>query len=761
MEKVFSVEIGGRPLQFAVGKVAKQANGAVVASHGETVILATACVTDKPRTGIDFFPLLVDFEERFYSAGKIPGGFIKREGRPSETAVLSGRMVDRSIRSLFDETMRHDVHVVATVLAVDQVNPPSVLAINGASAALSISDIPWEGPVGAVRMGLVDGQLVVNPTEEQMLDSDLDLLVAGHMDGVTMVECGAKEVSEETLADALDMAQGEIKKIVGLFNEMRAEVGREKLVFPSAPRYPDIDGWIEANLGEDIKDAVKTHEKTARGNKLSEARNRAQEHFAQQYPDSGDYIAAFIDEMVKKTMRSLITDDRIRVDGRAMDELRKVTCETGILPRVHGSALFTRGETQALVVTTLGMMGIDDQILDGLKEDEPAKRFILHYNFPPYSVGEVRPMRGPGRREIGHGALAERALRNLIPGEEEFPYVMRVVSDILESNGSSSQASICGGSLALMNAGVPMKKHVAGVAMGLIKEGDKIAILTDIQGLEDHFGDMDFKVAGTRDGVTALQMDNKAGGITRAILEEALNQALAARMAILDKMEEVIPAPAQLSPNAPRIYMTTIDPEKIRDVIGPGGKVIRGITQKTGVKINVEDNGEIYIGGSSQEKVDEAMSIIRGLTKDLEAGEVYYGTVTRLMSFGVFIECLPGKEGLLHVSEVSTYRIPKVEDVFKVGDRVLVMVKEIDDMNRVNLTRRRILENESRIAEEGLSDALPAEQEREKAIAELAAAARANPSPERDRPSHGGGRPDRGDRGDRRGGPRRHPGGRD
>ncbi len=753
MEKKFSVEVGGRILEFSTGKVAKQANGAVMATHGETTILATACITDKPRTGIDFFPLLVDFEERFYSAGKIPGGFIKREGRPSETAVLSCRMVDRSIRSLFDETMRHDVHVVATVMAVDQVNPPNVLAINAASAALSISDIPWGGPVGAVRIGRVEGELVVNPTEEQMLLSELDLLVAGHLDGVTMVECGSREVSEEVLVDALDLAQEEIRKIVGLFNEMRASVGREKLVLPAPPVFPDIDRWITDNLGSEIRDAVQTHEKKPRGDKISAARNKAQEHFAEEYPGSGDYIPAFIDEMVKKTMRSLIVDERVRVDGRAMDELRPISCETGVLPRVHGSALFTRGETQALVVTTLGMMGVDDQILDGLKQDEPAKRFILHYNFPPYSVGEVRPMRGPGRREIGHGALAERALRSMIPEEADFPYVMRVVSDILESNGSSSQASICGGSLALMSAGVPMKKHVAGIAMGLIKEGDKVAVLTDIQGLEDHFGDMDFKVAGTRDGVTALQMDNKAGGITRGILEQALGQAKAARFAILDKMEAAIPVPAQLSPNAPRIFMTTIDPEKIRDVIGPGGKVIRGITQKTGVKINVEDSGEIYIGGSSQEKVDEALSIIRGLTKDLEAGEVYYGTVTRLMAFGVFIECLPGKEGLLHVSEVSTYRIPKVDDVFKVGDKVLVMVKEIDDMNRVNLTRRRILENEARIAEEGLSDALPAEKEREEAIAALAAAAKANPSPDRDRPSHGGGRPDRGDR--RGGGPRR------
>lgn len=760
MEKTFSVEIGGRPLQFSTGKVAKQANGAVVAAHGETTVLTTACITEKPRTGIDFFPLLVDFEERFYSAGKIPGGFIKREGRPSETAVLSCRMVDRSIRSLFDESMRYDVHVVSTVLSVDQVNPPNVLAINAASAALSISDIPWGGPVGAVRIGRVGDEFVVNPTEEQMAVSTLDLLVAGHLDGVTMVECGSKEISEELLVDALELAQAEIRKIVGLFNEMRESVGRPKLELPAPPSFPAIDSWAEENLSPEIREAVMIHEKKPRGDAISAARNRIAERFEEEYPDAGDYMSGVIDGMVKRTMRSLIVDERIRADGRRMDELRKITCETGVLPRVHGSALFTRGETQALVVTTLGMMGVDDQILDGLKQDEPAKRFILHYNFPPFSVGEVRPMRGPGRREIGHGALAERALRAMIPEEEDFPYVMRVVSDILESNGSSSQASICGGSLALMEAGVPMKKHVAGIAMGLIKEGDRVAVLTDIQGLEDHFGDMDFKVAGTRDGVTALQMDNKAGGITREILEQALSQARTARMQILDAMEAAIPAPAELSPNAPRIFMTTIDPEKIRDVIGPGGKVIRGITQKTGVKINVEDSGEIYIGGPTQEKVNEALSIIRGLTKDLEAGEVYHGTVTRLMTFGAFVECLPGKEGLLHVSEVSTRRIPKVEDVFKVGDKVLVMVKEIDDMGRVNLTRRRILDDESRLAAEGLSDVLPAERERESMIEALAEAGRNNPQPERDRPREGGAGRDRGDRRPGGGGPRRHSSGR-
>ena len=760
MEKTFSVEIGGRPLQFSTGKVAKQANGAVVAAHGETTVLTTACITEKPRTGIDFFPLLVDFEERFYSAGKIPGGFIKREGRPSETAVLSCRMVDRSIRSLFDESMRYDVHVVSTVLSVDQVNPPNVLAINAASAALSISDIPWGGPVGAVRIGRVGDEFVVNPTEEQMAVSTLDLLVAGHLDGVTMVECGSKEISEELLVDALELAQAEIRKIVGLFNEMRESVGRPKLELPAPPSYQAIDSWAEENLSAEIREAVMIHEKKPRGDAISAARNRLVERFEEEHPDAGDYMSGVIDGMVKRIMRSLIVDERIRADGRRMDELRKITCETGVLPRVHGSALFTRGETQALVVTTLGMMGVDDQILDGLKQDEPAKRFILHYNFPPFSVGEVRPMRGPGRREIGHGALAERALRAMIPEEEDFPYVMRVVSDILESNGSSSQASICGGSLALMEAGVPMKKHVAGIAMGLIKEDDRVAVLTDIQGLEDHFGDMDFKVAGTRDGVTALQMDNKAGGITREILEQALSQARSARMQILDAMEAAIPAPAELSPNAPRIFMTTIDPEKIRDVIGPGGKVIRGITQKTGVKINVEDSGEIYIGGPTQEKVNEALSIIRGLTKDLEAGEVYHGTVTRLMTFGAFVECLPGKEGLLHVSEVSTRRIPKVEDVFKVGDKVLVMVKEIDDMGRVNLTRRRILDDESRIAAEGLSDVLPAERERESMIEALAEAGRNNPQPERDRPREGGAGRDRGDRRPGGGGPRRHSSGR-
>lgn len=752
MQKRYSLEVGAETLVFETGKIAKQANGAVRAQYGETIVLTTACIADTARKGIDFFPLLVDFEERFYSAGKIPGGFIKREGRPSETAVLSSRVVDRSIRSLFEDEMRHDVHVVTTVLAVDQVHLPNVLAINAASAALTISDIPWAGPVGAVRMGRVDGNLLVNPTEQQMESSDLDLLVAGHADGITMVESGSRELSEETLIDALEIAHGEIRKIVDLQLRMREEIGREKMVLPRPERIPEIDEWMHRELGGDIRTAVKIHEKKPRNDALRDAKTRALEYFHDRFDDCDEYVAAMMESMVKSSMRSVIVDEGVRADGRAMNEVRPIACEVGVLPRVHGSALFTRGETQSLGVTTLGMIGMDDQILDGLKADEPAKRFILHYNFPPFSVGEVRPMRGPGRREIGHGALAERALRQVIPDENEFPYVMRVVSDILESNGSSSQASICSGSLSLMSAGVPIKRHVAGIAMGLIKENDKVQILTDIQGLEDHYGDMDFKVAGTRMGVTALQMDNKAGGITRSILEQALSQAKEARMHILDEMEKTISSPAPLSANAPRIFTTMIDPEKIRDVIGPGGKVIRGITQKTGVKINVEDTGEVYICGPNQDKVDEAASIIRGLTKDLEAGEIYYGTVTRMLAFGAFVECIAGKEGLLHVSEVSTHRIPKPDDVFKVGDRVLIMVKEIDDMGRVNLTRKRLFDLEPKVREAGFGEAFDAEKAREEEIVKI-------PSPAPGERTGGGGERRGGDRRPGSDGPRRRPSG--
>ena len=722
-EKIYSVTIGESELVFRTGKMAKQANGAVLASHGGTFMLSTACMTDEARTGIDFFPLVVDYEEKYYSAGKIPGGFIKREGKPAESAILGSRVTDRSIRSLFSDDMRNEVHVVDTVLAMDQVYPPNILGINAASAALAISGIPWGGPVGAVRIGLIGGNLVVNPTEKQMNSSMLNLIVAGHDDGITMVESGSYEVSEELLVDALELAHSEIKKIIAVLRRMKEEVGKPELEVQLPESIPEIDNWVRENLDSKIDSAVRIQEKKPREKAIKEAKTLAAEHFAdllKEEPDKADYINLYIDSRVKDIMRGIIINEHIRVDGRKMDQIRPISCELDILPRVHGSALFTRGETQSLATTTLGMIGEDDQILDGIKLNEPAKRFLLHYNFPPYSVGEVRPMRGPGRREIGHGALAERALLPVIPGEEEFPYVIRVVSDILESNGSSSQASICGGSLSMMNAGVPIRCHVAGIAMGLIKEGDKVQILTDIQGLEDHYGDMDFKVAGTRAGVTALQMDNKAGGITRGILEKALAQAKKARFQILDKMEDAIPVPNPVSQNAPRIISFEIDPDKIREVIGSGGKTVRSITSRTGVKMNIEDNGLISISGPTMAQVEDARAIVMSLTHELAAGEVYLGTVTRLINFGAFIECMPGKEGLLHISEVSSHRLPHIEDAFKPGDRVLVMVKDIDEQGRVNLTRRRVLANEDKIRAAGLAYALPDERERDNLIASLA-----------------------------------------
>jgi len=707
---------------FKTGKVAKQADGAVFASQGETVVLSTACMTQEARTGIDFFPLTVDYEERYYAAGKIPGGFIKREGKPADSGILGSRVADRSIRSLFDEDMHNDVHVVNTVMAVDQIYPPQILGINGASAALAISGIPWNGPVGAVRIGLVGGNLVVNPTEKQMENSMLNLVVAGHEDGITMVESGSYEVSEELLVDALELAHSEIKKIIAVIKQMKEEIGKPLIELPKPESFPEIDEWICQNLDKDIDEAVRIHEKKPREKKIDEIKAKAKENFAElikETPDKEFYINTFIDKRVKTLMRSIIINEHIRVDGRKMDQIRPISCELDILPKVHGSALFTRGETQSLAITTLGMIGEDDQIQDGIKLNEPAKRFMLHYNFPPYSVGEVRPIRGPGRREIGHGALAERALLPVIPTEEEFPYVIRIVSDIMESNGSSSQASICGGSLSMMHAGVPVRCHVAGIAMGLIKEGDKVQILTDIQGLEDHYGDMDFKVAGTRAGVTALQMDNKAGGITREILEQALDQARRARMQILEEMENTIPVPNKLSPNAPRIITFEIDPDKIREVIGTGGKVVRSITQTADVKLEIDDNGLVMIAGATMAQVEDAHAMVMAIIRDLTAGDIYYGTVTKIMSFGAVVECLPGKEGMLHVSEISKDRVPHAEDVFKVGDRVLVMVKDIEDSGRVNLSRRRVMANEEKVREAGFAYALPDERERENLISSL------------------------------------------
>ena len=761
MIRNYTINIGGLDINIETGYLAKQANGSVRISYGETVILVTACITEKPREGLDFFPLLVDYEERYYSAGKIPGGFIKREGRPAETATIGARVIDRSIRSLFDDRMRHDVHVVATILSVDQLNPPNVLAINGASAALTLSDIPWGGPVGAVRIGCIDGELVVNPTEQAMAESTLDLIVSGHLEGITMVEAGAKEVSESLLADALELAHEEIKKICRLQLQMREEIGKEKFAFVPPATIPEIDGWIEENLSPAIREAVLIHAKQARGVAIEAVKTEAVERFAESHPDAKRYISDVVEGLVKKIMRKVVVEERLRADGRAMNEVRPLSCQVGVLPRTHGSAVFTRGETQALVTATLGMMGNDDQILDGIKLDEPPKKFMLHYNFPPYSVGEVRPMRGPGRREIGHGALAERAVRAMMPADDDYPYVVRVVSDILESNGSSSMASVCGASLAIMDAGVPLAKPVAGIAMGLIKEGDAVEVLTDIQGLEDHYGDMDFKVAGTVDGVTALQMDNKAGGITRAILERALNQARDARLHILDCMDKTLKSPREeMSPHAPRIYTMQISVDRIRDVIGPGGKIIRKIIQDTGCKIDVEDDGRIFIASPSSEKAEEAIGQIRDLTRDVEPGEVFYGKVTRLMNFGAFVEVLPGKEGLLHVSEVSTHHVPKLDEILQPGDQVLVVVKEIDDLSRVNLSRRRVyVDRRAEFeADEAWKEIFAAEDAREAIIAEKAAAGGGRPAPRRDGdrgPRRDGDRPQRGgDRGRSSGGRR-------
>lgn len=755
MKKIYELDFYGKKLSFEIGRVAKQANAAVLARHGDTVILVTTVLAEKAREGLDFFPLLVDYEERYYAAGKVPGGFIKREGRPSESAILSGRMIDRSIRSLFPEWMRHDVHVVATVMSVDQKNPANILGINGASLALAISDIPWNGPIGAVRIGCLDGKLVVNPDEKDLPNSTLDLTVAGHRGGITMVEAGAKEVSEELLVDAMELANEAIGKIMDFIDEVVAEIGKPKAQLPAPEVIEEIDNWMRDNLTDEIYAAVQINQKQPRGAAIAAAQQKAEDFFAESYPDSAKYIATIMDEMVKKAVRRLLLVDKKRADGRAMDELRPITCEVDILPMTHGSALFTRGETQSLGVTTLGMMGTDDQVMDGLKLDEPSKRFILHYNFPPYSVGEVRPMRGPGRREIGHGALAERALRAVFPEEESFPYVVRQVSDILESNGSSSMASVCSGSLAMMAAGVPVKKAVAGIAMGLIADNGQVCILTDIQGLEDHYGDMDFKVAGTRDGVTALQMDNKAGGITREILTQALAQAKKGRYQILDIMDSVISEPRpELAPTAPKIVTFNIDPEKIRDVIGSGGKTIRGIVQQTGAKIDVEDSGKVSVAAVNEESAAMAVKIIKDLVREVEAGETFVGTVTRMLTFGVFIEVLPGKEGLLHVSEISNYRVPSVEDAFEIGEKVLVTVKEIDDMHRVNLSRKKLLDKLDELAlEPEFRDQIPVEKAREERYSQF---------PRGGGERREGGRGDRGgrdrdrDRGERRERDQRH-----
>jgi polyribonucleotide nucleotidyltransferase len=690
MVKVFEMELAGRTLKAEIGKVAEQANGAVMVSYGETVVLVTATASDKPREGIDFFPLSVDFEERQYSVGKIPGGFIKREGRPTEKAVLTSRLIDRPIRPLFPKGYRNDVQVIATVLSVDQDCTPDMVAMIGSSIALSISDIPFDGPTGSVTIGLIDGEFVVNPNAEQRVLTDMHLVVSGTKDAIMMVEAGANIVSEDVMLDAIMFAHEQIKNIIGFVEKVAQEVGKEKQEVVLFKVDGDIDSKVREYAIEKMKDAIRTEEKQQRNENMENVRVEVVNKFAEEYPENEKDIKVSLDGIVKELVRQMITKDGIRPDNRKLDEIRKITCEVGILPRTHGSGLFTRGQTQALTISTLGALG-DAQVLDGLGLQE-SKRYMHHYNFPPYSVGETRFLRGPGRREIGHGALAERALEPVIPSEEDFPYAIRLVSEVLSSNGSSSQASVCGSTLSLLDAGVPIKAPVAGIAMGLIKDDDRVAILSDIQGMEDFLGDMDFKVAGTEEGITAIQMDIKIHGIDKAILQRALEQARLGRLFILNKMSEAISVPRdEMSKYAPRVMKTKIDPEKIRDIIGPGGKTINKIIAETDVKIDIEDNGDIFITANNMEQGDKALKIIEEIVKEVEVGEIYVGKIVRITSFGAFVEVLPGKEGLVHISQIAKERIGKVEDLFKVGDEIVVKVIEIDKQGRINLSRKAAL----------------------------------------------------------------------
>ena len=696
MEK-FQMELGGRTLVIESGKMAKQASGAVLVRYGDTAVLVAATQSAEPRQGIDFFPLTVDYEERLYSVGKIPGGFIKREGRPSEAAILAGRLIDRPIRPLFADGLRNDVHVVATVMSVDQDNPPDIAAMIGASCALGVSDIVFNGPIGGVRVGLLDGKFVLNPTVAQQELSELNLVVAGTKEAILMVEAGAKELSEETMLEAILFGHAAIKEIVAFQENIIAKIGKPKKEKPLYEVPADIDAAMREYVTADLKTAVANKDKLQREENIKQVKTDAVTHFLALYPDKDKDINYMFQKILKELVRKMITVDKIRPDGRQIEEVRPISCEVGLLARTHGSGLFTRGQTQVFTITTLGAIG-DEQILDGLGVEE-SKRYMHHYNFPSYSVGETRPSRGPGRREIGHGALAERALLAVIPSEIEFPYTIRLVSEVIESNGSTSMGSVCGSTLSLMDAGVPIKSPVSGVAMGLVKEGDHHTILTDIQGMEDALGDMDFKVAGTAQGVTAMQMDMKISGITKEIFVDALAQAKRGRMHIMGKMLEVISEPRkELSPFAPRIITMEIDPDKIRDVIGPGGKTIKKIIEETGVTIDIEDDGKVFIAAVDVAAGQKAVHIIETLVRSVEVGTTYTGKVTRLMNFGAFVEILPGKEGLVHISQLARERVAKVEDVVKVGDEITVKVTEIDRQGRINLSRKELLKAEPREA---------------------------------------------------------------
>jgi polyribonucleotide nucleotidyltransferase len=683
--------IGSRDFSIETGKLAKQAHGSVQVRYGDTVVLVSACSNKKPRENASFFPLTVDYRENYYAAGRIPGGFFKREGKPSEKEVLTSRLIDRPIRPLFPAGFLCETQVIALVLSADGENDPDTLSITGASAALTLSDIPFHTPVAGVRVGLVDDKLVVNPSNADLKKSRLNLIIAGSEDAIVMVEAGAQEVSEKTMVEALSLGHAEIKKLVALQKELAAQLKIQKREFVAPTPDQKLVGEIAAKISADLREALDTqkHEKIESYDLVDALKEKLVSSYPEEPANLRSEVEEIFDALKEKIFREDILDKHRRPDGRAFDQIRPISCEVGLLPRTHGSALFQRGETQALVATTLGTAD-DAQRID-IMEGESSKRFLLHYNFPPFSVGEVGFMRGPGRREVGHGALAERAILPIIPAEDKFPYTIRVVSDILESNGSSSMASVCGGVLSLMDAGVPIKSPVAGVAMGLVKEGDKYAILTDIAGAEDHYGDMDFKVAGTRDGITALQMDIKIGGLTMGIMTEALDQALRGRLFILDKMLEAISAPrTNTSRYAPRIHTLKISTDKIRDVIGPGGKVIRSIIEQTGVKIDVSDDGKVNVASADEASANRAIQMIKDITAEAEMGKIYLGKVVRLADFGAFVEIFPGTDGLLHISEVAEHRIRDVRDELKEGDQLLVKVIGIDGQ-KVKLSRKAVL----------------------------------------------------------------------
>ncbi len=690
--RIFKTEFAGRELSVEVGRYAEQANGHCVVRCGDTAVMVNVTMSKAPREGMDFFPLSVEFEEKQYSVGKIPGGFIRREGRPSEKAILTSRLIDRPIRPLFPKGFYNDVQVVATAMSVDNNIPPDIYAMIGSSVALSISDIPFAGPTGSVTVGLIDGAYVINPDMEQREKSILHLTVSGTKDAVMMVEAGAKEVTEDEMLEAIMLAHAEIKKLVAFQEEIVAEVGKEKAVIDYYKVPEEIQQAVREYATDKIAWVMESFDRHERDVREQQVDAEVQEHFAQQFPDKAREISDSLYVIKKETMRRKIIDKGIRPDGRGIFDVRPIWCDVHMFARPHGSAVFTRGQTQVITMTTLGPLN-DAQELDGIDEAE-QKRYMHHYNMPPYSTGEAKPMRSPGRREIGHGALAERALEPMIPGEDEFPYAIRLVSEAVSSNGSTSMASVCGSTLSLMDAGVPIKAPVAGAAMGLIKdtESDKVVVLTDIQGLEDFLGDMDFKVAGTAKGITAIQMDIKIKGIDEPILKRALAQAYDARMFILGKMLAVLDKPrADVSKYAPKTIVFHIKTDKIREVIGPGGKMINKIIDETGVKIDIEDSGRVVIYAADQEAGKKAKKMIDAIAKDIEVGDVYLGTVVRIMPFGAFVELLPGKDGMVHISKLAKERVEKVEDVVNIGDQIMVKVIEIDDKGRVNLSRKDLL----------------------------------------------------------------------